>query len=409
MRPIDIVVPVHNGADDLPRCLASLVRHRPENSRIVLVDDASTDPRIAPMLTEFTHGQPDVLQVSQHPNRGFIATCNRGAAEARADADLLFLNTDTEVTEGWAREMAEALESQAGAAVACPLSNNATILSVPRFQQENTLPFGMDAERMAGIVRSCAGGMRAVRIPTPVGFCMLVKRDAWQRWGPFDEAFGRGYGEEDDFGQRVQAAGSAIVCAPRAFVYHRGAASFGVSPELAQQRRANGELLLSRWPNYNDRTKAWCRQNPLRTLHEMIWRALLLPPGESAHVLHVLDRWETSGDVRQRMVNLVNATVGFAMHTIVVPMQDKGAWLDVMDFEYARGVRVAGLLDFETRFAQFVQAAAPTVVHIHGTDWIPQELVDPLRDLYPVLTTPPEAANDTARCAEQYRRALAGR
>ncbi len=409
MRPIDIVVPVHNGAADLGRCLTSLARHRPEGSEIVLVDDASTDPRVVQLLRTFAAANAGVRVIAAAENRGFIVTCNRGAKEARAAADLLFLNTDTEVTAGWAREMAEALDGHPAGAVCCPLSNNATILSVPRFQQDNVLPFGFDAERMAEIVRSCAGSMRAMRIPTPVGFCMLVKRDIWDRWGPFDEVFGRGYGEEDDFGQRVQAAGGAVVCAPRAFVFHQGAASFGASPQLSDERRVNGALLLSRWPNYDERTKAWCRSNPLRPLHEMIWRALLKPPGDSAHVLHLMDRWETTGEIRVRMSNLVGSTADFAMHTIVVPMEDKGAWLDAMDFEYTRSARVVGLHDFEDRLASFVHAAAPTVVHVHGTDWIPPELIDPLRDLVPVLTTPPEAANDAARCAEQYRRALAGR
>lgn len=408
MRPIDIVVPVHNGAAELQRCLASLARHRPSGSRIVLVDDASTDAQIRPMLDVFAREQSDVTLIPQETNLGFIATCNRGASEARPGADILFLNTDTEVTEGWADEMAGALESQREAAACCPLSNNATILSVPRFQQDNALPFGMDANQMAAIVRTCAGGLRAMRIPTPVGFCMLVRREAWDRWGPFDAAFGRGYGEEDDFGQRAQAGGQSIVCAPRAFVYHKGSASFGVSQQVVEERRRNGELLGSRWPAYNERTKAWCRSNPLRPLHEMIWRALLKPGGESVHVLHLLDRWEVGGDVRSRMVQLVHATAAFAMHTILVPMEDKGAWLDAMDFEYARGVRVVGLLDFEARLAAFVQAAEPTVVHVHGADWIPPELLAPVRDLAPVLTTPPEATADTARCAEYYRRALTG-
>src|SRR5258706_5257564 len=369
MQTTAIVVPVHDSATDVERCLASLARHRPETSTLILVDDASTDASILPMLRAFESAHPEVRVIAAEETRGFLVTANRGAAAAPAEADLLFLNTDSEVTEGWARELRGALDANPAAAVACPLSNSATILSVPRFQQENTLPFGMDAQQMAAIVRSCAGELRALRIPTPVGFCMLVKREAWQRWGPFDAAFGRGYGEEDDFGQRLQAQGSAVVCAPRAFVYHKGAASFGASPQITEQRRANGELLLSRWPDYNERTKEWCRNNPLRPVHERIWNALLRPPGESVHVLHMLDRWEVEGTVRARMLGLVNATASFAMHTILVPMPAKGAWLDAMDFEYANGMRVVGLMDFETRFAAFVSFAAPTVVHVHGVDW----------------------------------------
>ena len=408
MRKTAIVVPVHNGAADLERCLASLARHRPQNSTLVLVDDASTDRAIVPALHAFQAANPGVEVITSAENRGFIVTSNRGAKAAPEDADLIFLNTDTEVTRGWADEMHSALEAHHAAVVSCPLSNNATILSVPRFQQESALPFDWDADRMGALVRDCAADLRAVPIPTPVGFCMLVKRDAWDRFGPFDEAFGRGYGEEDDFGQRVQAAGHAVVCAPRAFVYHKGAASFGASAELAERRRANGALLLSRWPHYNERTKAWCRSNPLRPLHEKIWQALLARAKPNVNVLHVQDRWELAGPLRARMLDIVDATKDFAMHTVVVPMPDRGAWMDAMDFEYAAGLRVVGLMEFESRFAAFIEACAPTVVHFHGDDWLPSNLIDHARDHWPVLVMPGDA-HDPARCAAMYRRAGTGR
>jgi hypothetical protein len=49
---------------------------------------------------------------------------------------------------------------------------------VPRYQQDNALPPGFDPEAMARHVRDAAGELEVLRIPTPVGFCMLVRRDA---------------------------------------------------------------------------------------------------------------------------------------------------------------------------------------------------------------------------------------
>src|SRR5258706_2549683 len=137
MQTTAIVVPVHDSATDVERCLASLARHRPEASTLILVDDASTDAAILPMLRAFESAHPDVRVIAAGENRGFLVTANRGAAAAPAAADILFLNTDTEVTEGWARELGAALEANPAAAVACPLSNNATIPSGPRFPPDN--------------------------------------------------------------------------------------------------------------------------------------------------------------------------------------------------------------------------------------------------------------------------------
>src|SRR5205809_6599055 len=99
MQNLAIVVPVYNGAEDLRRCLDSLARYRPRDSSILLMDDASTDPRVRPMLEAFAAAHPDVLVVEASENRGFIATVNRGVAEASTEGDILMPNSDTEVTD----------------------------------------------------------------------------------------------------------------------------------------------------------------------------------------------------------------------------------------------------------------------------------------------------------------------
>lgn len=320
------------------------------------------------MLAAFAAGRAGARVISSAANRGYVASVNIGAAAAPPDADLLFLNSDTEVTAGALEEMRAALGRRPDAAVCCPLSNNATLLSVPRYQQSNDLPPGWDAEDMARLVRESAEGFEVLDIPTPVGFCMWVRREAWRSFGPFDEAYGAGYGEEDDFAQKAQASGAAIVCAPRAFVYHRGGASFGDSPALRKRKAANGQLLLSRWPHYAERTRAFCQANPLRPFHERLWNTLLsAPERRDVHVMHVADRWEAAGGAfRERLLRLCRATRDFANHTVVVPMPDRGAWLDAIDHEYEAGIRVVGLIDLEDRFARFLAASPATLVHFHG-------------------------------------------
>ena len=44
---IDIVIPVYNAADDVRRCVESVLAHGHDDCRITLIDDGSTDPRIA--------------------------------------------------------------------------------------------------------------------------------------------------------------------------------------------------------------------------------------------------------------------------------------------------------------------------------------------------------------------------
>src|SRR5258708_1351245 len=319
-----IVLPVHNGATDVDRCLASLARW--PDVPVVIVDDASTDARIAPLLASFAASRAQVRILSLPDNRGFVAASHAGAeavdagaTAVDANADLLFLNSDTEVTSGALDEMCAALEARPGAMVCCPLSTHATFLSLPRYQQPNDLPAGWDAEQMARQVRECAGDLAALDIPTPVGFCMWVRREAWTRVGPFDEAYGLGYGEEDDFGQPLQ---------------------------------------------------------------EKRWDALLSAPERRAvHGMHGVAGWESpGGGLRESILALCRATRGLANHTVLVPMPDRGAWLDAIDHEFERGIRVVGLIGLERRFARFLDASPANVVHFHGHGiWEPMGAVDAAR------------------------------
>ena len=403
-RPLTIIVPVFNGAAALERCLDALGRCRPPHAQIILHDDASTDPAIAPLLASFASSVPSVRVMAADSNGGFIRSCNNAAAASPGDADLLFLNSDTELTAGAVEEMLAVLEAS-GAAVCCPMSNNATFLSVPRFQQVNELPDGWSAEDMALLVREAAGDERAIRIPTPVGFCMLVRRASWDAWGPFDTAYGRGYGEEDEFGQRAQASGGLVVAAARAYVWHSGGASFGPSEATRERRRANGELLVSRWPEYTVRMHSFCRINPFRPMLERLWDALLSAPERRArHIVHVVPRWERAGSLRDRLLGLARATREFANHTIVVPTPDRGAWVDAIDFEVEAGARVTGLIDLPAGFGRFLAASPATHVHLHRTgEWVTDSIQAQVRGAGRALLVSAGDEPTIETCGRWYR------
>jgi GT2 family glycosyltransferase len=381
MRPLAIVVPVFNGVEHLRRCLESIRRCAPHEATVVLHDDASTDPAVGPELSRFEAAMPHATVIRANANGGFIRACNAGALAAPAGADLLFLNADTELTRGAIEEMAAVLEAT-GASVCCPLSSNATILSVPRFQQANELPPGWSAEDMAAYVREAAGEVRAVAIPTPVGFCMLVRREAWEAHGPFDTAYGMGYGEEDDLGQKLQAAGGRIVAALRAYVWHQGAVSFGVSDAVRERRAANGRLLLSRWPSYAEGVRAFAQANPLRAMQERLWHALLsAPERRPRHVVHLVPRWELQGALRDSVLEAARAAKVQANHTVLVPTPDRGAWLDAIDFEVEPGIRVTGLIDLPARLGRFLAASPATEARVHvAREWDTAAVLEAVRE-----------------------------
>ena len=53
----------------------------------------------------------------------------------------------------------------------------------------------------------------SLSLPTAIGFCMFVSREAWQQAGGFDERYGRGYGEEVEFCLSTRRK-AGIICWP---------------------------------------------------------------------------------------------------------------------------------------------------------------------------------------------------
>ena len=104
-----IVLPVYNAHDHLKGCLDSLDRHSPE-AEIIVIDDASTDKRIRPLLRSWVKESKSVRRlIVNRKNKGFVATANRGMRMARTD--MVLLNSDTEVTKGWLQKLATCLDS----------------------------------------------------------------------------------------------------------------------------------------------------------------------------------------------------------------------------------------------------------------------------------------------------------
>jgi glycosyltransferase involved in cell wall biosynthesis len=59
-----------------------------------------------------------------------------------------------------------------------------------------------------------------------IGFCLLIRREVIDQIGPFDERFGVGNFEDDDFCRRARDAGWRLVVAQDAFIHHFGHRTF---------------------------------------------------------------------------------------------------------------------------------------------------------------------------------------
>ena len=150
-------------------------------------------------------------------NLGFVRNLNTVFADV-TPADVVILNSDCEVTEGWFEGLREAAYSDSRVATVSTLTNHGTIVSFPhRNNPRPSIPQDWTLDELAGAFRT--GGTRVYPIiPTAIGHCVFIRRSALDLAGPFDEAFSPGYEEEVDFSQRCVVRGLIHLLADDVFV-----------------------------------------------------------------------------------------------------------------------------------------------------------------------------------------------
>ena len=264
-----VILPVYNAPDELNGCLASLHQTLPSGTEVLIIDDASTDNETRRVLGKW-HMQADKRWqfLANSHNLGFVATVNRGMQMTRGD--VVLLNSDTEVTSGWLQGIQRCLDSDSTIATATPWTNNGEIASLPIFCRDNPVPD--DREGVARVIAR-TGKPSYPDLPTAVGFCMAISRRAIEQLGLFDQqAFGRGYGEENDFSMRARNAGLRNVLCDDVYIVHLGNRSFGplgLKPDDAAMQR-----LLSLHPDYLSQVQQFILADPLAARRKELLAAL---------------------------------------------------------------------------------------------------------------------------------------
>ncbi len=267
MNLIDIIIPVYRGLAETRACIESvLASANSTRFELVVINDASPEPGMAELLATLEADQKITLLSNQN-NLGFVATCNR-AISLHPDRDVLLLNSDTLVHGNWLdRIVACACAStdtatDATIASVTPFSNNATLCSYPKIGESQVMPTG-DASAKLDQIFATVNAQQCIEIPTGVGFCMWMNRAAINEIGAFDEAaFGRGYGEENDWCFRAAATGYRHVLCADVFVAHKGEVSFA---HESGGRKNNAQAIIdARYPDYRAKVADFFERDPAR-------------------------------------------------------------------------------------------------------------------------------------------------
>ena len=248
-----VAIPVYGAHEHFVACLRSVLTNTPDGVAILICDDASPDRRseefVRALAADGSAQGGELFYMCRETNVGFPANVN-DAMSAAAPADVVVLNSDCMVAEGWLEGLRDAAFQDRRVATATALTNNGTIVSVPGPRPSATLPEGWTLDEAAAAIRSRSLKIRP-RLPTAIGHCVLIRRDAIELAGDFDLSFSPGYGEEVDFSQRCLQRGLCHVLADDVFVFHHGGASLTADGARNPVQEQHEQMIAARYPYYH--------------------------------------------------------------------------------------------------------------------------------------------------------------
>lgn len=236
----DVVVPNYNGSALLRRYLPSVRDALGDSSRVIVVDDCSSDDSLDVLRSEFAW----VDVIARKANAGFSVTVNEGLRAARTDLVVL-LNNDVQVEPGFMEAIA-------------PVFDDPGVFAVSPRIITNSLG-GIDDGAKTGIwhhgmlwVDNLQGVDEVRPILYTSGGASVYRREMLAELDWFDEAYSPFNWEDVDLGYRAWKRGWRSMFQPAASVLHEHSATLSKLKICHSRTISTRNSLLFLWRNIDD-------------------------------------------------------------------------------------------------------------------------------------------------------------
>lgn len=370
--PVTVIIPVYRDVKMTVDCIQGAVKGAYElpGAEVLVINDCSPESGMKKALEQLEKEHESIVRIHENNrNLGYTKSVNTGL-KLTAEKDVVILNSDAKPTHStWLKRLRSDAYSQEKIATATPLSSNTEICSFPNFLAKNSeFQNHFAAETDDHFSQSV---LPLVETPTGIGFCMYIKRSVIDRLGGFDESnFPIGYGEENDFCQRVISSGMTNVISANVFVDHQGGASFGDEKAVLKERARQKVSKLH--PRYHENIQHFIWADPLRPQRvfrhiDLMTRSCCL---KTLHISHGL-----GGGVRKNIIELSKHLRQCGGFSLILESGKNGSLILSLNEE-----ETSDKITFEgpekiNRLVKVLKCIGISHVHYHHTMNVPHEIL----------------------------------
>ena len=246
---VSIIIPNKDAKTDLEKCIRSVKEKSSyKNYEILIVENNSETEEIFAYYKELSK-DPAIRLLKWKKEFNYSAINNFAAKKARGEY-LLFLNNDTEViTEDWIQELLGICQRPGTGAVGARLyygdhtiQHAGTVIGIG----------GIAGHMFVNLPGERTGYMHKAALiqdlSAVTAACMLVKREAFEEVGGFEEQLSVAFNDVD-LCLRLREKGCLVVYNPYAELYHYESKSRGAEDSKEKVRRFQSEIefMRCRW------------------------------------------------------------------------------------------------------------------------------------------------------------------
>lgn len=302
---VSIIIPVFNQFQYTHACLGSLQTVEEQaHFEVIVVDDCSTDE-----TAELVPRMDGVVYLRNERNSGFIASCNRGAGQARGKY-LFFLNNDTIVKPDWLTALRDTFAEEPRAGIV----GSKLVYPDGRLQEAG------------GIIWRDASGWNYGKFDDPekpeynylreVDYCsaaaLIIPKSLFQKIGGFDAKYAPAYYEDTDLSFKTRKAGYKVLYQPLSEIIHYEGVTGGTDLAAGTKKHQGINRLTF--------AETWAAELMERPVTGDLTSLTHPPPGGKSilvidHHLPMPDK--DSGSVR--MFNILNILHGLGHRVTFIP------------------------------------------------------------------------------------------